>query len=224
MNRTRCDTLARSTASGLRTRRGLLRVLAGGAFAGVAGRVGVGDVATAKRKRKKKSHAPQGCGGDYPVQCPPTAEDPQDICFPSGTVCCGSALGGGACYAGQACCPPSLDYPSGSCAQADEHCCPADAGGGSCPLTHPTCCPPTEDSPSGFCSPSGVKCCNFGNIYCDANEDCCAPSYGYPEGLCVPRGMPCPDDWDRRQARQLPHARPKPGLSRSGERHLTERG
>jgi hypothetical protein len=217
------DTLTR-TAAGARSRRGMLRLLAGGALVSLLGTNHLGGDADAKSKRKKKPHAPRGCGGAYPVRCSPTADDPRAICFPAGAICCGGALGGGACPPGQSCCPPSVIEPAGTCAGPDQHCCPADAGGGSCPLTSPTCCPPTDDSPAGFCSPSNVTCCNFGNIYCDADEDCCPPSFALPDGGCVRRGTPCPsgDDWsDERHARRSTAGHAE---ARVEERRLAVRG
>lgn len=224
MNHTALDTLARSTANGLETRRSLLRVLAGGALGSALGRGGLPLDSAAERKRKKKSRAPRGCGGDYPVQCSPTADDPEEICFPAGAICCGSALGGGACPPGQACCPPSLGEPAGTCAGPDYTCCPANAGGGACPLTNPTCCPPTDDSPAGFCSPRDVKCCSFGNIYCYPDEDCCPPSFEFPEGGCVPRGTYCPRAGERSGDHHVTHSQANQAAPRVEHRRLAVRG
>jgi hypothetical protein len=213
------DSLARSTADTFGTRRGVLRIVVGGAL-GIM--VGSADLSHEAEARRKKKHGGKGCGGANPVKCPPTAENPRQICFPAGAICCGSALGGGACHTGESCCPPSLEFPGGSCAGPDFHCCPPDSGGGACPLTSPTCCPPTEDSPAGFCSPSDVKCCNFSNVFCLANEDCCPPSFDFPDGGCVQRGTPCPRGGDRHGERNQMVSRPSRGLSRAGGRHLQQ--
>lgn len=217
------DTLTRVTATGWATRRGLLCAVAGGAWGAALGPSALHDVA-AQRKRRKPSHAPRGCRGAYPVQCSPTPDDPQAICFPAGAICCGSTLGGGACPPGQSCCPPSRDEPAGTCAGPDASCCPASAGGGACPLTAPTCCPPTDEAPAGFCSPRNVTCCSFGNIYCAADEDCCPPSIEFPAGGCVPRGTYCPRDGRPRGDDHMTRAQGDQAQTRLAHRRLAVRG
>jgi hypothetical protein len=189
MDSNRIDALAESLG------RGITRRQAFGSFLAAAGVLpwavdrGWAPAAEAKKKkRKKKKKKPtRVCGGSLPLQCSAPADDPTAICYPSGTHCCSSANGGGACYLGDDCCPPSLDYPGGSCAGPDEVCCSAADGGGSCPLSSPHCCPPSLLEPGGSCTPRGAKCCPFGG-YCDPGEDCCPPAPGFPFGYCAPAG------------------------------------
>ena len=218
------DVLTRSVVSDAGTRRAALRLLAGGACGAVAGRLGFHDAADAKRKRKKKKKNTQTCGGSSPIQCPPPVGAPDEICYPAGTHCCGSALGGGACYVGHDCCPPSVAYPGGSCALEDEVCCSAAAGGGSCPLSSPICCPPNLLEPEGSCIPTGNTCCSFGG-YCAANETCCPPSPAYPYGSCALPGRSCGQFLDAPSAeRSLSPVRRTEAVSRAGRRRLPADG
>jgi hypothetical protein len=184
MDHDQFDALTRTVTPVAPSRRAMLRLFAGTALGGVV-RLGGGEFVEAKRKKKKKK-APR-CGGASPVQCPPPANNPKAVCYPTGTHCCSSAVGGGACYIGNACCPPSVAYPGGSCAMDDEVCCSAAAGGGSCSLSSPVCCAPSQLEPEGSCVPKGATCCPLGG-YCDAGESCCPPSPDFPYGSCAPAG------------------------------------
>ena len=171
------------------SRRALGRAAAGGALVGLAGRLGFGDPVAAKRKRKKGDR----CFGPRPVRCSPTAAEPLAVCYPRGAICCGSALGGGACPPGSECCAPEPVNPTGSCAPPGNHCCPP-AIGGYCPQYAPTCCPATIQDPLGLCIPTGFRCCTGaqGGGSCRDDETCCPPSAGFPNGSCAPPGWDCP--------------------------------
>jgi hypothetical protein len=197
--------------------------VAGSTLGAVVARLGTPEAADAKRKRKKKK-VKQLCGGSFPLQCPPPRDNPDTICFPPGTHCCSSAVGGGACYVGNDSCPPSVAYPGGSCAMADEVCCSAAAGGGSCSLNSPVCCPPNPLEPEGSCIPSGNQCCSFGG-YCAANETCCPPSASYPYGSCTLPGFGCEQTLEALgAARRISPIRKAEVDSRAGRRRLTADG
>jgi hypothetical protein len=189
-----------SSVEATASRRAIARVLAGGAFAGLAGRFGVVEESSAKRKRKKKKKV---CWGAAPVYCSPTADEPMAYCYPDGATCCSSAQGGGACPPGSECCHPSPLEPAGSCSPTGYRCCPA-ATGSFCPQFAPNCCPPTPQDPLGLCMPTGNQCCTAaqGGGFCREDETCCPPSAGFPHGTCAPPGVPCPQRGDLAPARQ----------------------
>jgi hypothetical protein len=85
-----------SSVEATASRRVIARVLAGGAFAGLAGRFGIVEASSAKRKRKNKKKK-KVCWGAAPVYCSPPADEPTAYCYPDGATCCSSAQGGGAC-------------------------------------------------------------------------------------------------------------------------------
>ncbi len=218
------DALTRSVAGRAGTRRALVRLLAGSALGGVAAVPGFSNAAEAKRKRKKKKKIARLCGGLFPIQCPPPIGAPNEICYPAGTHCCGSALGGGACFIGNDCCPPSVAYPGGSCALEDEVCCSAAAGGGACHRSSPICCPPSLFEPEGSCIPTGNTCCPLGG-YCAANETCCPPSPADPYGFCAWPGYSCSEFLTARGAeRSIAPVRKAEADSRVGRRRLTAEG
>jgi hypothetical protein len=185
----RFDAITQTLRDGA-TRRAVFRLLAGGTLGSAVGWLALSEDGEAKRKKKKR-HKGDRCYDPLPIRCSPTASHPNDFCFPRGAVCCGAALGGGACPAGSDCCPPTQGAPEGNCAGVDEVCCSVAGGGGSCPTALPVCCGPTPAEPIAQCIPAGFQCCPFGG-YCYDDEACCAPSPAFPEGICVPKGWPCP--------------------------------
>jgi len=184
------------------SRRDVARVLAGSALAGVAGRIGLVEESSAKRKRKNTKKK-KVCYGSAPIYCAPPAEEPWAYCYPDGATCCTSAQGGGACPPGSECCSPSPLEPAGSCSPTGFRCCPA-ASGSYCPQFAPNCCPPTPQDPLGLCMPTGNHCCTAaqGGGFCRDDEACCPPSPGFPNGTCAPPGVPCPQRGDLAPARQ----------------------
>jgi hypothetical protein len=190
MDQHSADGLAQSIDRILGSRRVALRLATGSVLAGAAGWLGLGELASAKHKRKRKKSV---CFGPRPVRCSPTASEPNAICYPRGAICCGSELGGGGCPPGSECCAPNPIHPAGSCAPVGHSCCPASFGG-YCPDYAPLCCPPTPQEPTGLCLPSGFQCCpaTQGGGGCRDDQTCCPPSPGFPGGSCAPQGWPCP--------------------------------
>jgi hypothetical protein len=63
------------------------------------------------------------CDKGFTQCCPPTTQDPNGSCTPSGYTCCTSEQGGGACPSEEPiCCPPDPEHQFGSCC-AGEGCC-----------------------------------------------------------------------------------------------------
>jgi hypothetical protein len=75
------------------------------------------------------------CGGDHPVCCGPTQQNPFGTCTPTGGTCCTTEQGGGECHPEfPVCClidPADLD--SGNCCPAGSSCCQDDADCGGAP-------------------------------------------------------------------------------------------
>jgi hypothetical protein len=221
MDQEHFDDLTRTITVDTSSRRAALRLLTGGALGAVAARVGFSESANAKRNKKKKKKPSPRCGGSLPLQCPPPIGAPDEICYPTGTHCCSSAEGGGACYVGDDCCPPGPGTPNGSCALENEVCCSVAAGGGACSMSSPICCPPSRFEPQGSCIPLGNKCCPQGG-YCGANETCCPPTQADPYGFCAWPGYSCAESLAARGAeRRLTPVRRTEAASRTGYRRLT---
>jgi hypothetical protein len=144
--------------SGGADRRTAVRLISGGALAGVVGWLGFSAEGEAKRKRKKKKDKKKRCPSSAPVKCPPTSQDPQGLCAPPGFQCCSEAVGGGACEgAYPQCCAPTDQDPQGLCVTWADVCCSSEDGGGYCSAGE-TCCPPMPGYPNGYCAWPGYQC------------------------------------------------------------------
>jgi hypothetical protein len=106
------DDLTRSVVKESGTRRALLRLLAGGAFAGAVSRLGMGESTGAKPKRKRKKKHRKNLQGQEPQDC---GAD----CTKSGGRCCED----GSCSTVGQCCPGEWGCDDGSCVPAGQ-CCP----------------------------------------------------------------------------------------------------
>jgi hypothetical protein len=175
------DEVARSLAGGGETRRGLLRLVAGGVLGGVTSRLGLAAGAEAKsskhrrqrqgaanrnealqaegkRKKKHKKRKPQLC-------------DP--YCEEEGGRCCPGA----GCVFDEQCCPGEKTCGNGSCVGL-RACCPDEppCGDGSCPAPG-RCCPEKYQCADGSCVDPLDQCCpdqkRCGNGECVARDECC---------------------------------------------------
>ena len=182
MDGRRFDALARVAVS-VRSRRGVLRVLAGAILAGIradaaAGRCvhlgrrcGPGDRCCRGNRCRRgrcrcaRGTGPRGGGGDS--------------CCARTFICCEDRF----CCNPQTptCCPRNraADPP-----EAEDHCCPDGAvccsergGRGCCGADAPFCCPANE-FPTGACCPVG-------------SPICCGPNAAFPQGFCCPVGFGC---------------------------------
>ena len=161
MDTKRFDQFTQFVGDGV-TRRTVVRLLSGGALAGVVGQLGL-TFSDAKGKSKKK-HKAHRCGGAFPITCSPTPDNPAEICFPNGSVCCSSENGGGACPNGAPCCPPERGLSHRILCRSGNPVLLCRCRGWLLSQFAPTCCPPTPQDPLGLCVPSGTQCCGGARV------------------------------------------------------------
>ena len=209
------DEVARSLAGGGETRRGLLRLVAGGVLGGATARLGLAVAAEAKpgkhrrrqgaakrhvalqaegkRKKKRRKNPPK------PQLCDPLcAEDGGRCCAGAGCVfdeqCCPGEkpCDDGSCVGLRDCCPGEDPCRDGSC-PAPGKCCPDlyQCGDGSCIDPLDQCCPEQRRCGNGECIPRDACCADDTPLVCDGQcgEEVCEDG----EVVCRPRrnGEPC---------------------------------
>lgn len=158
MDGTRFDALARLIGRGP-TRRGVLRLLLGGAVGGalVQQENDTADAACRKSYRRGPCRDNRDC-------CPGFACCRNGSCCKETSRCCPESYGYPCCK--EKCCPPGS---FNSCCPARFTCCAAGLAAGCCGPKNPVCCPPAPirpDLPGGYCCPTGTECCNSGNGCC----------------------------------------------------------
>jgi hypothetical protein len=186
-------TLSGAGSSRRQALRALGRALFGGTLGGVATRLGLDDVATAKSKKPKKHgkrhddrkasgalHAAGKKGKKHnnkhhhkKPKDPPQLCD--HLCEEQGGRCCPD--GGGCAEQGQ-CCPGEKMCGDEGCI-ADDFCCSGErhCNDGSC-LSDDLCCPEERRCPSGSCLDKRLCC---------GSDRLCA------DGSCIPEDQCCPE-------------------------------
>ncbi|MFN8665448.1 MAG: hypothetical protein U0075_26445, partial [Thermomicrobiales bacterium] len=172
------DVLARTVMTNLGTRRGALRVLAGGVFGGVAAHLGLDEQAAAKVKRhgrRPAGHKPDGqaqaAGKKHKRKHKRNERNkpaPPSSCGPGFRPC-----SNGSCVADKpgVCCLDEEFCPGGRC-RASNECCQGDR---LCSGTT-TCVGPNE------CCPAEKKC---GDGNCYPQDSCCPEETNCGGGLCL---------------------------------------
>jgi hypothetical protein len=204
MDHGRFDDLTRSVSGASESRRAVLRLLTGGAMAGLAARLGLADETGANDrydKRKAKPHRKARRPGAVQTQGKHKGKGngkgkkkakPKPPCGPGEHRC-----GPGPCIPSTVCCSDQTRCPDGSCVAANA-CCPHErpCGDDLC-IPADSCCPDEwrcgDDScvPSGECCPDEWQC---GDGSCVTEGQCCAGEKPCGNGVCVSDGQCCPGE------------------------------
>lgn len=223
MEDTTFDTLARSVAQEVLTRRSLLHLLLGGALGAVAPHLGWADQTEAKAARhtrianrtheqntrhSQQKHAPERSQASGEVHGEGRGSNkgkgkgkghnkpPKE---PTPDPGCGSGerqcYGDNTCVAADACCPAERRCAGGSCVPGDS-CCPEQkrCGDGSC-ITQNECCP---DAVPPLCGGCEEVVCENGEQHCRYQQGCC-PNVISMHCPSVPASM-----WPTRDGEEIP--------------------
>jgi hypothetical protein len=187
------DEVARSLAGGGETRRGLLRLVAGGVLGGVTSRLGLAAGAAAKsgkHRRQRQGAANRNealqaegkrkkCKKRKPQLCDPYCEEEGGRCCP-----------GVGCVVDEQCCPGEKTCDDGSCVDPLDQCCPDQkrCGNGEC-VARDECCPDASRPPCS--SQCGDVVCGEGELVCRPRENgasCGAGGLTCCRGVCYSTG------------------------------------